>query len=536
MARHRARNQAKGIAAQDRGGAQKMSSRTIPAAAGLAALFAVTLAAQAPPEALGQPTRATQAPLSGRSGQPGSVATTQTALPGGGGGTVTINSTVQTQGAFQGSVPSTTVGGPAFQLSLDDAVKRGLAYNLGTVGYTQAVRLAQAQAKSARSNLLPTITADAMAADQQTDLAALGFTSVKLPIGSGFPTVIGPYHYVDLRAGLQQSLLDLTRLRNYRSAQQYTRAAQFGAQDARDLVVLAVTGAYLQVIASSARVETTRAQVAAAQATFQQATDRHNAGLAARIDVTRSQVELQVNQQRLISVQNDLAKQKIALGRLIGVPAAQDFTLTDTLPFAPLANLTLDQAIERAAANRADLKAAEAQVRAAEITRQAAAAERYPTIQVNGDYGAIGSSPTNAHGTFAVAGSVRFPIFQGGRVEADIEQADAALELRRAEYQELKGRIDADIHSAFLDLTSAANQISVAQSNRELAADTLAQARDRFASGIADTVEVVQAQEAVAAAEQDYIAALFGHNLAKASLARAMGQAGQNIQQFLGRP
>jgi outer membrane protein TolC len=375
-----------------------------------------------------------------------------------------------------------------------------------------------------------------MVTDQQTDLAALGFTSLKLPAGLNFPTVIGPYHYVDVRAGLQQSLLDLTRLRNYRSAQQFSRAAQFAAQDARDLVVLAVTGAYLQVMASAARVDTTRAQIATAQATLRQATDRHDSGLAARIDVTRSQVELQVNQQRLISVENDLAKQKIALTRLIGLPAGQDLMLTDTLPFAPLANLTLEQALERAAANRADLKAAEAQVRAAETARQAAVAERYPTIQVSGDYGAIGSSPASAHGTFGVTGSVRVPLFQGGKVEADIEQADAALGQRRAEYQDLKGRIDADVHSAFLDLTSAASQIAVAQSNRELAADTLAQARDRFAAGVADTVEVVQAQEAVAAAEQDYIAALFGHNLAKASLARAMGQAGQNIQQFLGRP
>jgi outer membrane protein TolC len=313
-------------------------------------------------------------------------------------------------------------------------------------------------------------------------------------------------------------------------------AVNFAAQDARDLVALAVTGAYLQVIASSARVESARAQVQTAQATYQQAVDRHNAGLAARIDVTRSQVELQINQQRLTSVQNDLAKQKISLGRLIGLPPGQEFNLTDTLPYTPLEHLTLDQALLRATANRADLKSAEAQVRAAEITKKAAAAEHYPTIQVSGDYGAIGSSPTNSHGTFNVTGSVRFPIFQGGRVSADVEQADAALQQRKAEYEDLKGRIDADVRSAFLDLTSAASQLKVAESNRTLAADTLAQARDRFAAGVADTVEVVQAEEAVAAAEQDYIAALFAHNLAKASLARAMGQADQSIRQFLGRP
>lgn len=245
---------------------------------------------------------------------------------------------------------------------------------------------------------------------------------------------------------------------------------------------------------------------------------------------------MQVQQQRLTALENDLAKLKIYLGRLIGFPPAQEFTLADPLPYAPIAALTLDQAISRALATRADLKAADAQVQAADLVRRAASAERYPTVAVGGDYGVIGPSPTNSHGTFGAAANVRFPIFQGGRVRGDIEQAEAALEQRRAEYQDLRGRIDAEIRSAFLDLTSAANQVVVAQSNRGLAADTLTQARDRFAAGVADTLEVVQAEEAVAMAEQDYISSLYAHNLAKATLARAMGQADQNIKQFLSRP
>jgi outer membrane protein TolC len=218
------------------------------------------------------------------------------------------------------------------------------------------------------------------------------------------------------------------------------------------------------------------------------------------------------------------------------LPPGQDFTLSDSIPYSPLAGLTLEQALARASANRPDLKAAQAQIQAAELVRKAAVAERYPSVDVATDYGAIGVSPQNSHGTFTVTGSVRFPIWQGGRVAADIEQADAALAQRRAEYEDLRGRVDADVRQAFLDLTAAASQVTVAQSNRELAQDTLAQARDRFAAGVADTVEVVQAQESVAAAEQDYIGSLYAHNLAKASLARALGQADQGIQQLLGSP
>jgi outer membrane protein TolC len=196
----------------------------------------------------------------------------------------------------------------------------------------------------------------------------------------------------------------------------------------------------------------------------------------------------------------------------------------------------VDQALARAYANRADLKAASAQVYAAELAHQGARAERLPTVEVSGDYGVIGTSPGSSHGTFAISGAVRFPIWQGGRVKGDVEQADAALEQRRAEYQDLRGRVDADVRAALLDLNSAASQVTVSQSNRDLAGQTLVQARDRFAAGVADTIEVVQAQEAVAAAEQDYIASLYAHNLAKAALARAMGQADQGIKEFLTRP
>ncbi len=158
--------------------------------------------------------------------------------------------------------------------------------------------------------------------DQQTDLAALGFSSIHLNFpGFSFPTVIGPYHYFDLRAGVSQSILDVTRLNNYRAARQNAKATEFSAQDARDLVTLAVTASYLQTIASAARVESERAQLATAQEAYKQAVDRHTAGVAARIDVTRSQVELQTGQQRLTSVENDWAKQKMALARLIGLRA-----------------------------------------------------------------------------------------------------------------------------------------------------------------------------------------------------------------------
>jgi outer membrane protein TolC len=510
--------------------------RTRAMAAATALVLCAGLRGQVPPETVPAGTRVIQQPLSGRAGQQGGVATVQSTSPGGVQSVNTIISTVQVQGAYQGSVPSAQAPAAPLTLTLDEAVRRGLQFNLGPVALQNLIRQAQGIQTTQRANLLPQISGALAFTEQQTDLAALGFGSIHTPAAAAFPTVLGPFHYFDFRAGLAQSLLDITRMKNYRASQENVRASQFAAQDARDLVVLAVTGGYLQLIASSARIVSAQAQVTTAQATFQQASDRFNAGLSPRIDATRSQVELQMQQQRLTSVQNDFAKQKISFGRLIGLPPAQDFSLSDTLPYAPVTDLTLDQALLRARANRADLKAADSQVKSAELAHQGARAERLPTLEVSGNYGVIGTDPTSSHGTFGVTGALRFPIWQGGRVRGDIEQAEAALSQRRAEQQDLQARVDAEVRSAFLDLNSAASQVTVAQSNRSLANDALVQARDRFASGVADTLEVVQAQEAVAAAEQDYIASLYAHNLAKATLARAMGQADQGIKQFLGRP
>ncbi len=499
-------------------------------------ICSATLWGQAtPPEAVPPVDSAVQLPLSGRTGAEGTVVSVQNPLPSGLQSVNTITSTVQVQGAYQGSVPSAAEPHGELALSLDEAIRRGLQYNLGAIGNQNTIRQAQGFQKAARSELLPYVAGDVLVTDEEINLAALGFSGSLFP-GIHIPTIVGPFHYFDARAGVSQSVIDFSKWRNYRSAQENVRSTRLSAQDARDLISLAVTGAYVQIIAAGARVDAVRAEVVTADATWRQATDRLAAGVSPLIDVTRTRVELQMQQQRLIAVTNDLAKLKIALGRLIGLPPGQEFALSDTLPYAPL-SLTLKEALDRAYTNRSDLKAAQSQVRAAELVRKSAVAEHYPTVEFNADYGVIGNSPTNnVGGTFSVTGAVRVPIFEGGRIGADIEQADAALSQRRAEFQDLRGRIDAEVRTALLDLGATAAQVTVAESNRGLAAETLTQSRDRFAAGVTDTLEVVQAQETVAAAEQDYISSLYAHNVAKATLARAMGQAGANMRQFLAGP
>jgi outer membrane protein TolC len=486
-----------------------------------------------PPAGQSEGTQATPLPLSGRTGQNGSVKATQSPVPGTTTSVDTINPTVQVQGPYAGSTPSTAKMSFSGKLSLREAIQRGLEYNLGAVGMTQAMRQAQGQSRVARSALLPNLYGTLSENVEQVDLKAEGLRFSTPIAGFSIPTVIGPFNYFDLRAHLTQTVLDMTAVNNYRASNEIFRANQFGAQDARDLVVLAVGGAYLQVIAAKARAESARAQLDTANALYQQTLQKRGVGVLAQVDVDRSEVEALTQQQRLVSLENDLAKQKINLARMTGLPPTNQYELSDDVPFTVAPTLSIEDALKEAMDYRADLKAADAQVRAAARARLAASAERLPSLAVNGDYGLIGTNPAQSHGTFTAAATLRFPIWQGGRTEGDIEQADAALAQRRAELEDLKSQVESDIREAYLDLQAAANQVEVAKRNIQVTNETLDLTRQRFEAGVTDNVEVVQAQESATAAKLDYINSVFAHNLAKLSLARAMGRTADKLSLFL---
>jgi len=303
--------------------------------------------------------------------------------------------------------------------------------------------------------------------------------------------------------------------------------------DARDLVAQATASAYLQIVADASRIEAIKAQVQTSQALYNRAVDQQNAGTAAGIDVLRSQVELKQQQQRLLAQTNQFDKDKLALSRVIGLPPGQEFNLSETAPYAPLTGMTQDQALNAALAQRPDYQSSQARVRAAQESVKAAHGERYPTASVSADYGDVGPTLASSHGTFTFAASAKVNLFDGGRISGDEIQAKAALKQRQDELADLAGEIDYQVRAAFLDLRTAADQLTVARDNLDLANETLAQARDRFGAGVSDNIEVVQAQESVATANDNVIAALYAHNLAKVDLARALGAAEQGIQKLM---
>jgi outer membrane protein TolC len=481
-------------------------------------------------------TPAVQLPESGRLA-PGSVTTQQQA--GATPGTNVVRSSIQIGGDFEGSVQSDKIPAGPVTLTLADAVRLGLAANLGVLTAGDTARASRAQRLYALSNLLPYVSIDATETSTQVNLAAFGF-KFNLPPGLGFsiPTVVGPFQYSQLLGNLSQSVYDPVARRNWHAAQESERASNLSARDAREMVVLAVAGAYLQTIAIDAGVGSQRAQVENAQAVYHQAEVRKEAGTNARIDVTRTLVELQGQQQRLAALQSDLRKQKLTVARLIGIPLDRELILSEPLVFNPPPVPEAAGAVQQAFQKRWDLQAAESQVRAAEIIVSAAHAERLPSASLTADYGVLGSSPVSNHGVYSVVGAVNVPVFQGGRVKADVEQAEATLHQRQAELADQRGRVEQEVRTALIELETSIGEVRLAESNRGFANETLREARDRFDAGVTTTVEVVQAQEQVASAESDYFNALFAFDLARISLSRAMGQAEIDLPSLLtgGRP
>ncbi|MGE5567792.1 MAG: TolC family protein [Rhodospirillales bacterium] len=431
---------------------------------------------------------------------------------------------------YAGSVPLGMPTPGVIELSLSEAIDRGLRRNLGLVLKLESTRLAEAERRFARAGLLPSFTIQAAEALQEINLQALGFTG-QVP---GLRTIVGPFSVSDLRGYVTQPVLDFTALYQNRAASAGLRAARLSYQDARDIVVLTVVGLYLQAVAGEARAAAAESQYETAQALYKRAEGLKAAGMVAGIDVLRAQVQMQAQQQRVIFYRNEFAKRKLELARAIGLASGQEFRLAEKLPETPPPVMSLEQALAQAYSRRADYQSALAAVNSAELSSKAARAQRYPAITIDADYGALGRRPTESHGTFAISGTLAIPVFDGGRFSAAVLETDALLAQRRAEAEDLRAAIYYQVQAAFLDLAAAGDQVAVAKSSIQLAARQLAHAENRYSAGVTTNIEVVQAQEAVATANENYIASLHQYNFAKASLVRALGGAEGLTKQFLG--
>ena len=434
------------------------------------------------------------------------------------------------QDPYSGSIPQGKATSEVIDLTVQDALDRGLKYNLGLYLSDRVTDQTRAARLRALSELLPVANGGFTEQAEKLNLKAFGFDF------PGFPSSVGPFGLSELQATGSWNPLDLHFITNVHAASQNVKAAQFSYRDARDTVVLAVGANYLLTIANESRVTAAEAELKAAQALYQLAVDQENAGISPQIDTLRARVQLQTQQSLLIQAQNDLEKQRISLARVIGLPVLQKFRLVNRVPYRPLPEAEVANAYERALQTRPDYQAALASLRAAQYSRESAWQQRLPSIGFMANYGVLGFTPDAMAPNWTAAATLAIPIFQGGRVEADVRQAEAVLKQRQAQVDNLRGSIEQDIQNALLDLKAAAEQVEVAKIGLDFAQQTLEQSQDRFGAGVTNNVEVIQAQQQLASANEQYIASLYAHNIAKVLLARAIGNAEQAVEQYLSEP
>ena len=435
--------------------------------------------------------------------------------------------------ATPGAQSAGTVAGPPLPLSLADAIHRGLEKNLGVVLLAQEARLHDGKRWEALSSVLHQVYFGLDQRRMMLNPAAFGFDQ----------DVLGPFNVFDARIVVAASILNMAKTYEAKMEGARTDAEELSAKNARDLIVMTVANLYLQVSATSAR-------LAATQAGAQSADAMRASARSAGADSLPGRAQVQGERQRISALENALAKQKLALAQAIGLPHGQPCTLTDPMPNAPMRPINIDAAIERAYQDRADFQAQLARVRAAEAKTRSASSERLPLVRFEADYGKIGPDVERSKMTFGVAATVRVPIARGGLIRGKVLQADAELGQERARLENLRDAIYYEIQNALLDLQAAEQQTQIAQGALDLAQEQLARHHAAsptqssefrlIAAGVtaapADSADLLRAQESATAATEDYVMSLYGYNVAKLALARALGVAEESYMEFLGKP
>jgi outer membrane protein TolC len=416
-----------------------------------------------------------------------------------------------------------------YRLTLHDAIVKGLQANLSVLVADTRVQEAEGTRMRRLASLLPRVGTESYANLQNRNLRAFG---ISFP---GVPGVVGPFSNYDFRLYADQKILDLQSLHSLRASERQDDASKLDYRDARDLIVRAIGGLYLNAQSAGARVKAAQSRVTSADALYQLAKNRHDVGTATGVDVLRAQVELANEQQSLLIARNQEKQALLALERNIGMQPGAPVELAEALEFQPLDHAAVESLVSSALAARPDYLALASQRQSVLEQQRASHARYYPKFSISGNYGGLGRSIGSIVGTGTIQGTLDFTLFDRDR---NGEAREIASRLKRIDDQiaDMRRGIEQDIRGAVLNLESAAEQVQVAQQGRDLAQRELALTQDRFQSGVTNNVEVITAQDELARAQENYILAVSSHVDAKFALARAVGNTEQNINQYLGNP
>ena len=407
------------------------------------------------------------------------------------------------------------------RLTLDQAV--GLALKQNPTVQIAILQAAQSEQDRniRRADLLPQANAKVSDEAQKVNLLAQFGGQTPFP---GFPKSLGPYQVFSAGPRFGTPVFDLTLWRRYQAARNTVSSSKATSLSTREQVILLVVSQYIGTLRAVANVQASESRVSLAQALYDQAADLQKEGVGTGIDTLRANVELQNEKQRLIEAETDRQTSLFALIRLLNLDPRQAIELGDSLSFFDTPQPEVQPSIELALAERQEWKALESEIKAAEYQKKASQDSRLPSLRFDGDFTYLGTSGNTTLPTYTYQASVNMPLFTGGRIHAEIVRADLEIKKLGQQKDDLRNQIALDVKTALLNLQSARNEVQVANLGVQLSKEEVDQARDRFKAGVANNIEVIQAQDSLARAHDNQIAALYRFNQARADLARSIGQ------------
>ena len=396
----------------------------------------------------------------------------------------------------------------------------------------EALKQAQARSAQARAALLPDLESSFRYSSQTVNLGAEGLgAAFKIPIaGFTFPTLVGPFSVADARATAQQSVFDFSSIRRFQAAKVGVSASKSDLDASSEQVAAQVARAYIEAVKGDTDVDTAEANVTLSQATLTQAQNQKNAGTGTGIEITRAKVQLANDQQRLVAARNARRAAHLQLLRAMGMRLDTDLELTDKLQYVPVDAVAIEAARTMAIKERPDFQAQRERETTARLSANATTLERLPSVAASADYGTIGPGLNNAIPTYSYGISVRVPLFDGGRRDARRVESESQYRAEKVKTNDLKAQIELDVRLALDSLTSATEEVQVAKDGLELSDSELTQARRRYEGGVANSLEVTDAQTRLERARDNQTDALYHYNLARIDLAQAMGKVRSMVQ------
>lgn len=410
------------------------------------------------------------------------------------------------------------------QLTLEQAVS--LALRNSTALRTAQARLEQAEARGeqARSALRPQVNISAYQAYQTVNLRALG---IDVPF---LPGKVGPFAAMDARVLLTQDLLNLAAWQRARTSAERVPVARLQAQNARELVALNVVTAYLAALRTQASRDTLTEQIRLARDLSQITDERFKVGVTSALEVNRASQQINTLEQQRLETEQALVNAKLQLANLLQARVTSEFTLVEPTPALGAEPPDRDAAVRQALAARADYQAAQRALRVAELQVRSNKAARYPVFQARFDDGQSGNTPFANVNTYRLQGVLNVPLVTGGRVRAEIAEAEAALREAQAGLDETRSQVETEVLSAVTGVQLAMQQVRASQANINLSREEIDLARARFTQGVADNTELINAQDRLARADEARIRAAYALGLARANLSRATGSAEQTFR------